>query len=249
VSRHRADVRPRYARIGVLAVSVVVTATAVLGGIGLLPGEAGPEAARAASGESRSVLTSDVVTGRPSARATERAGADDVPTAAPDDGNGEPGADTTAATRAEEETARSDESRSRVALQSAPADSGSGRRVVFSEDLQRVWLVERDGSVARTYLVSGSVTDNLDPGTYAVYSRSERAWGIDDSGTMKWFVRFTRGDNAAIGFHDIPIDDGVPLQTVAQLGTPMSHGCIRQREADARALWDFAPIGTTVVVV
>ena len=129
-----------------------------------------------------------------------------------------------------------------------PADSGTGRRVVFSEGRQRVWLVEEGGAVASTYLVSGSVHDNLDPGTYAVYSRSERAWGIDDSGTMKWFVRFTEGDNAAIGFHDIPVDEGRKVQTVAQLGTPLSHGCIRQRAADAKRLWAFAPVGTTVVV-
>ena len=249
MSRHRADVRPRYGRIVVLAASVLVTGTAVLGGIGLLPGEAGPEPARAASGESRNILTSDVVTGRASAHATKTATADDAPTAeAPDDATDE-GATSTPATREEQEVARGDESRARAALLQAPAGSGSGRRVVFSEDLQRVWLVDGDGTVTRTYLVSGSVSDNLDPGTYAVYSRSEQAWGIDDSGTMRWFVRFTRGDNAAIGFHDIPVDDGVPLQTVAQLGTPMSHGCIRQKEADAKALWDFAPIGTTVVVV
>ena len=66
---------------------------------------------------------------------------------------------------------------------------------------------------------------------------------------MKYFVRFTTGDEgAAIGFHDIPIDDGAPVQTVAQLGTPQSHGCIRQSAQDAIALWDFAPLGTTVVV-
>jgi lipoprotein-anchoring transpeptidase ErfK/SrfK len=39
------------------------------------------------------------------------------------------------------------------------------------------------------------------------------------------------------------------VQTKAQLGTPQSHGCIRQKESDAKALWAFAPIGTTVVVV
>ena len=39
------------------------------------------------------------------------------------------------------------------------------------------------------------------------------------------------------------------MQTVGQLGTPLSHGCIRQRTADAKALWRFAPVGTTVVVV
>jgi lipoprotein-anchoring transpeptidase ErfK/SrfK len=129
-----------------------------------------------------------------------------------------------------------------------PPGSGKGRRVVFSEGQQRVWLVEAGGDVLRTYLVSGSVYDNLDPGTYSVYSRSEQAWGIEDSGTMKYFVRFAHGDNASIGFHDIPVDDGRPVQTVDELGTPLSHGCIRQRRSDAKQLWEFAPLGTRVVV-
>ncbi|GAA5156537.1 hypothetical protein GCM10023340_44680 [Nocardioides marinquilinus] len=133
-----------------------------------------------------------------------------------------------------------------------PADSGDGRRVVFSETEQRVWLVDDDGTVERTYLVSGSLTDNLDPGTYEVFSRSEDAIGIDGS-EMKLFVRFTRGPSgAAIGFHTIPTDptDGDQrMQTIAQLGTPRSHGCIRQATPDAKAMWDFADDGTTVVVV
>jgi lipoprotein-anchoring transpeptidase ErfK/SrfK len=29
---------------------------------------------------------------------------------------------------------------------------------------------------------------------------------------------------------------------------PQSHGCIRQKESDAKALWRFAPLDTTVVV-
>ena len=133
---------------------------------------------------------------------------------------------------------------------SLPADSGSGRRVVFSEAAQRVWLVGPGDRVVDTYLVSGSLTDNLQPGSYEVFSRSRNAYGIEDSGTMRWFVRFTRGPSgAAIGFHTIPVDEGARVQTVAQLGTPQSHGCIRQRDADARELWAFAPLGTRVVVV
>jgi len=131
---------------------------------------------------------------------------------------------------------------SEPAVPALPAGSGDGKRIVFSEGQQRVWLVGPHDGIKRTYLVSGSVYDNLDPGTYSVYSRSEQAWGIDDSGTMKYFVRFAQGDNAAIGFHDIPIDDEVPVQTVAQLGTPLSHGCIRQKRSDAMALWEFAAI-------
>lgn len=130
-----------------------------------------------------------------------------------------------------------------------PEGSGTGKRVVFDQSDQRVWLVDESGEVRRTYLVSGSLTDNLDPGTYAVYSRSRWAVGVDESGVMEYFVRFTRGDNAAIGFHTIPTKNGVALQTKAQLGTPQSHGCIRQATADAIALWEFAPDGTTVVVI
>lgn len=131
---------------------------------------------------------------------------------------------------------------------SVPADSGAGYRIVFSESRQRVWLIDADDEVQRTYLVSGSLYDNLDPGSYAVFSRSEDAYGVDDSGTMKYFVRFAEGPNAAIGFHDIPVDDGALVQTNAELGTPQSHGCIRQKRPDAIALWDFAPVGTPVVV-
>jgi hypothetical protein len=88
------------------------------------------------------------------------------------------------------------------------------------------------------------------PGTYSVYSRSRWAVGVDDSGVMQYFVRFTQGPTgAAIGFHTIPTKNDVPLQTPAQLGTPQSHGCIRQATPDAIALWDFAPVGTSVVVV
>lgn len=131
-----------------------------------------------------------------------------------------------------------------------PAGAGTGKRVVFSEEAQRVWLVAASGEVERSYLVSGSVTDNLQPGTYAVYSTSRWAAGIDDSGVMEYFVRFTNGPTgAAIGFHTIPTKLGEPLQSTHALGTPQSHGCIRQRTGDAIALWDFAPIGTTVVVV
>jgi lipoprotein-anchoring transpeptidase ErfK/SrfK len=122
---------------------------------------------------------------------------------------------------------------------------------VFDISDQRLWLVARRAgtdSVQRTYLVSGSVTHNLRPGSYAVYSRSLNAWGVDDSGSMKYMVRFTRGDNAAIGFHDIPVLHGAAVQTRGELGTPRSHGCIRQWRPDARALWRFAPVGTRVVV-
>lgn len=219
--------RPRYGRLGMLLVSVSVTVVALLGGVGLLPSTSPSAAAptRSSSHEAAGAVrlsALDVADSHASARSTDSASA-----------------------------ARSPDSVETVRVQEAlPRESGEGRRVVFSEARQRVWLVDRHDRVRSTYLVSGSRYDNLDPGSYQVYSRSEQAWAFDGSGQMRLFVRFAQGDSgAAIGFHTIPESGGLPAQTLGQLGTPQSHGCIRQRDRDARALWRFAPIGTTVVVV
>jgi lipoprotein-anchoring transpeptidase ErfK/SrfK len=129
-----------------------------------------------------------------------------------------------------------------------PADSGDGRRVVFSVAGQRMWWVDETNTVIRTNLVSGRPGTPA-PGTFQVYSKTEHATGIDGS-KMDDFVRFTKGPNGwAIGFHDIPELNGVPVQTVEQMGEPLSHGCIRQREEDAAFTWSFLDIGSTVVVV
>jgi lipoprotein-anchoring transpeptidase ErfK/SrfK len=226
MSRHlEHGVRPRYGRIAVLGSSVTVTAIAVLGGMGALP-------SAAESSHHRAPAALEQVADQSAPQGPDRSA--DRRGTLPVLGLG---------------SADAAEYRARTLQTALPLRSGTGRRVVFSQGRQRVWLVGAHDTVRRTYLVSGSVTDNLSRGTYEVYSRSEQAWGINDTGTMKYFVRFTQGKNAAIGFHDIPVDDGHLVQSAADLGTPQSHGCIRQRRADAVALWRFAPLGTTVVVV
>ncbi|MBS44749.1 MAG: hypothetical protein CMH83_16615 [Nocardioides sp.] len=245
MSRHRAEPvrtpRPRWGRIAVLAVSVTTTAVGLLGGFGVFPSAADTDGVAASvvrdpEGVAAQPAAADP-TGEPTADPTSEPTSE--PTEEPAE---EPAGETSEPTTADIQPA----------VAPLPAGSGSGTRVVFDQSEQRVWLVDtEDGEdvVRRTYLVSGSVTDNLQPGTYEVFSKSEDAWGIDDSGTMKWFVRFTRGPTgAAIGFHTIPVDDGAKVQTKAELGTPTSHGCIRQRTTDAKALWRFAPLGRTVVV-
>lgn len=144
---------------------------------------------------------------------------------------------------------KAQEAADRRASNKLPTGSGTGRRIVYSEGAQRVWLVDDAGTVLRTYLVSGSKFDNLEPGTYAVESKTRNATAFDGSGTMEFFVRFASGYTAPIGFHTVPVDNAGRLeQTKSQLGTPQSAGCVRQWRDDAIALWNFSPIGTVVVV-
>lgn len=134
-------------------------------------------------------------------------------------------------------------------LPSPPTDSGDGRRIVFDQSEQRVWLVAADGEVKRSYLVSGSNRDNLHPGSYDVQSRTRYARAYKGSGTFEYFVRFTQGRNAPIGFHSVTADKaGRLVYAREQLGTARTPGCVEQWRADAYALWEFAPVGTKVVV-
>ncbi len=133
-----------------------------------------------------------------------------------------------------------------------PANSGEGRRAVYSKSRQRTWTVEADGTVSRTYLVSGRLTWNQpSPGTYHVFSRSSFTCNIKNpSICWRMMVRFTVGpDGDNIGFHEIPKVNGKPIQTEAQLGQPLSGGCVRQATPDAEHMWAWAPVGTTVVVL
>lgn len=134
-------------------------------------------------------------------------------------------------------------------LPSLPADSGHGRRVVFDQSEQRVWLVASDGDVKRSYLVTGSRYDNLRPGTYRVNSKNRVARTYRGGGTFEYFVKFAQGETSAIGFHAITkLNDGRMVYARDDLGTARTPGCVEALRDDAIALWKFAPVGTPVVV-
>jgi len=153
-----------------------------------------------------------------------------------------------------------------------PESSGEGRRVVYSKSKQRLWTVEEDGTVSKTYLVSGRRTWNQPtpnnlantfepqmryyadpPAFYRVSSRSASTCNITKPHICwRYMVRFTKGpDGDNIGFHEIPKDTrtGRLLQTEAELGAALSNGCVRQAAPDAEYIWNWAPVGTKVVVL
>jgi hypothetical protein len=131
----------------------------------------------------------------------------------------------------------------------SPPDSGEGRRIVYSNSEQRVWLIESNETVSDTYRVSGKLGVPA-PGAYEVFSKSEVAFAGHDEITMSHMVRFAHGENLPIGFHAIPNDgNGRPLQIEEELGEYRSAGCVRQSPGQAAALFEWASVGTRVVVL
>ncbi len=131
-----------------------------------------------------------------------------------------------------------------------PANSGSGRRIVYANAAQRVWLVEANGEVVDSYLVSGRQGVPA-PGTYEVFSKSEYAQAGHDDIRMRFMVRFAKGSSGlSIGFHSIPYyGNGRPLQSEDELGEFRSAGCVRQSVGHAAQLYEWADVGTPVVVL
>lgn len=135
-----------------------------------------------------------------------------------------------------------------------PANSGEGRRIVYSNHFQRIWAFDDNGELVKTHRVSGKEAEP-GPGTYTVWSRSFATFA-EHNPTIRWnyMVRFAKTRNGGnIGFHEIPTQcvNGScwKSQTVEQLGHKLSGGCLRQSTADAIWIWNWATIGTKVVVV
>ena len=131
------------------------------------------------------------------------------------------------------------------------AGQGTGKRVVYQRSSQRVWAIDDDEQIVRSYLVSGSRYRNEVPGWHKVYSRSESALGWDLQADLPYMIRYTQTERGHIGFHAIPSwrDSDEKLQTIDELGQRLSGGCTRQAPQDAEFLWSFADVGTRVLVL
>lgn len=123
-----------------------------------------------------------------------------------------------------------------------PAGSGSGQRVVYATGRDRVWLVDAGEKVKRTFRVTPGTVDPT-PGTYTVTSRSNAVTGTDGL-PVEHVVRFATIDNTTVGF-SAPADGSAPQPNNPTVKT----GGIRESREDGNAMWDFATIGRTVVVI
>ncbi|CBG70738.1 putative secreted protein [Streptomyces scabiei 87.22] len=122
-----------------------------------------------------------------------------------------------------------------------PEGSGTGERVVYSLDGDRVWLVGANEKVTRTFEVTPSTVDPT-PATYTVSSRSAAVTGSDGT-PIENVVRFATVDGVSIGF-SAAVDGSTPDPDPAT-----KTGGIRESRKDGKAMWMFAGIGTKVVVV
>ena len=130
-----------------------------------------------------------------------------------------------------------------------PASSGAGRRIVYCNSCQKVWLVDETDYVIAMFAVSGR-RGTPSPGTYHVFHKLEMGRSkAHPNLRLPYFVGFAWGSTTDIGFHGIPLrPDGSQIERDDQLGQPLSSGCVRESQLMAKVVYDWTPEGTTVVV-
>ncbi|MEU1080458.1 hypothetical protein ABZ368_09445 [Streptomyces sp. NPDC005908] len=123
-----------------------------------------------------------------------------------------------------------------------PADSGTGRRIVYSLGQKRVWLVDASDAARHSFTVwPGTVAP--DPGTYSIGTRNEATTGSDGV-PVEHIMYFAQKSGVFVAFSNA-VDGSSPPPA----GPGAKTGGIRVAKQDGKALWTFGTPGTTVRVV
>ena len=140
-----------------------------------------------------------------------------------------------------------------------PKKTGKGKRIVYANLDNWVWIIDENEQIVLSVPVSGRKFVPK-PRHYRVFGKGEFSQSIFfPEIKMKWSTRFAISPNGknTIAFHEIPTcawtgghcnKKGL-MQTEEQLGTFQRGGCIRMASRDAEFLFHFADIGTKVVVL
>jgi hypothetical protein len=129
--------------------------------------------------------------------------------------------------------------------------SNKGTLIAITKTRQRLYY-QRDGRIVRQHVVStaagGYWTPTMKPGSYdgrrgamgQVFGKSPNAWSGQYHCWMPYWMAITASGSHGIHATSPPF--------YYALGSPASHGCVRQHRNDARVLYGMVSVGTPVYV-
>jgi lipoprotein-anchoring transpeptidase ErfK/SrfK len=121
-----------------------------------------------------------------------------------------------------------------------PANSGSGTRIVYSPQAHRIWLVQGSTVTHTMQVVPGTIA--APAGSYSVYAKAPGSTG-GDGVSVVYVVKFDSGASSTFGFDAEAGVAGLPPAPTGRTGG------VRMAQTDAQLLYQFASVGTVVVVV
>lgn len=111
----------------------------------------------------------------------------------------------------------------------------------------QILSIFEDGKLLDSYLVSTGKKGMETPrGTHAIISKCSRVWSKKYGLFMAYWMAIT--PRGSFGIHELPESPGGYKEGANDLGIPVSHGCIRLGIGPAARVYNWAEIGTPVVV-
>jgi len=129
----------------------------------------------------------------------------------------------------------------------APATAGGGERIVIDLSEQHLYAYQGDALVY-SFVVSTGMGGGTRTGTFRVLDKYPNAYASTWSLQMPHWLGIYWAGALENGIHALPILANGQRLWEGYLGTPVSFGCIILGVQEARTLYEWAEIGTPVVI-
>lgn len=111
----------------------------------------------------------------------------------------------------------------------------------------QIMTVFQDGVMLDAYLVSSGKKGMETPkGEYAIRNKAPRAWSAAYGLYMPYWMALV--PDGKFGIHELPEWPGGYKEGANHLGVPVSHGCVRLGVGPAQRVYEWADLGTVVIV-
>jgi lipoprotein-anchoring transpeptidase ErfK/SrfK len=111
----------------------------------------------------------------------------------------------------------------------------------------QVMVLFEDGKALDAHLISSGKRGLETPkGQFKIENKTKRAWSKSYGLYMPYWMALV--PSGKFGIHELPEWPNGYKEGASHLGIPVSHGCVRLGVGPAQRTWDFADIGTPVIV-
>lgn len=129
--------------------------------------------------------------------------------------------------------------------------AATGKSIMISLSKQRLYQYQFGHLIGVHVVSTGKWSTPTPTGRFKTQNKIVNAYSKAYGLYMQSWMAIT--PDGSVGLHALPYwklkNGGKLYEGLSHLGTPVSHGCIRQSVQEAKALYDWAPIGTPVTIV
>ncbi len=127
-----------------------------------------------------------------------------------------------------------------------PALITEGKYIDVNLSKQMMVIFENSTALDAYVISSGKIGMETPQGSFSIQNKAPRVWSKAYSLFMPYWMAII--PSGKIGIHELPEWPGGYKEGASHLGSAVSHGCVRLGEGSAKRVYDWAEIGTPVIV-